>query len=61
MTVCPDGQLNPIEAALAGDTVSEPTTFPFLSALNVPDCENEVSVAVLFDADGFLPPLLTHS
>lgn len=35
--------------------------FPFLSAVNVPVLLTPVTEVVLFDADKFLPPPLTHS
>jgi hypothetical protein len=61
VTVCPDGQVKPTSAAVRGDTVSEPTTLPFLAAVKVPILLSGPVTDVLFDADGFFPPPLTHS
>lgn len=61
VTVCPLGQEKPTSLAVAGDSVNEPTMFPLLFAVKLPDALPCVWVVVLLLADGFLPPLFTHS
>src|SRR5437762_142183 len=61
VTVWPGGQLKPRLDALAGPRVSDPTMLPFRSAVNWPDLLTVVTNVCLLEADGFLPPPLTHS
>ena len=61
VVVWPGGQLNPRLAALGGESVKVPTKLPFWSAVNVPVLLTVVLNVCLFDAEGFLPPPLTHS
>lgn len=61
MSVWPPGQEKFRSPGLVGSSVWLPTRLPFLSAVKSPELDPAVWNVLLFDADGFLPPPLTHS